>query len=189
MIEQGHDRTYWTHTAKVWERLFESVQEFAKNGQVAPISSMFDGILSCPQRAEPKGSNSVKSFTTPSGHSIHQHLMLVPMPADTDYYKFIPNFLSTFHDMCKEIYIRAAYESGVQGMTAHQGLLEEVAPGGKYWTVLEKAFDSKIAYQSSDCLSEAFCDFTIYEVVYLMFGMNKDPKTWTDSVKTFALGK
>ena len=44
LVEDGSRKTFWAHKAKVWEILFETVHDFAKNGQCDPINNMFNGF-------------------------------------------------------------------------------------------------------------------------------------------------
>ena len=43
-------------------------------------------------------------------------------------------------------------------------------------------------FECKECLSDVLLDFTIKEVVSLMFGVDKDPNKWSDSIKTYAFG-
>ena len=48
LVDEGSGKTFWAHKAKVWENLFETVQDFARKNLCDPINDMFNGILSCP---------------------------------------------------------------------------------------------------------------------------------------------
>ena len=95
-VDEGTERTYWTHKPNIWQNCFESIQGFSKTGTVTPISEMFNGVLSCPVRVIPKGSNDTKTFQSVKGQEIQHWILLVPMPADVDFTSFIQDFLSSF---------------------------------------------------------------------------------------------
>ena len=67
-------------------------------------------------------------------------------------------------------------------------MINAISEDGNYWNVIDNAVQKDIIIKSSCCLSEVLLDFTIKEVVSLMFGVNKDLNSWADSVKTFAFG-
>ena len=48
LVDVDKGRTHWAHKPQVWENLFSSIFEMEKTGVAEPISSVFDGILSCP---------------------------------------------------------------------------------------------------------------------------------------------
>lgn len=62
LVEDGSERTIWTHKASVWQQLFKSVQDLEKTGHVLHISNKFKGILACPVRAVSNGPNEIESF-------------------------------------------------------------------------------------------------------------------------------
>ena len=95
-MEVVSGRTFWAHKAKVWEDLFESVQDFAKKGHCDPISDMFNGVLSCPVRAIPNGPNETETFQSVKGQKIQHWILLVPMPADIDFMNYIKKFFPVF---------------------------------------------------------------------------------------------
>ena len=114
--------------------------------------------------------------------------MLVPMPADIDYWKYVPQFICKFQALCKKTFIRSAYEHGVDVITKHQGLMAQVSSDGNYWHVIDNAAQKDIIFKSHNCLSEVLLDNTINMVVPLIFGVRKDPTTWADLVTTYAFG-
>ena len=85
--------------------------------------------------------------------------------------------------------IQSAYKSGVACITKHPTMINQISEDGTYWKVLEGAAEKEVMSQSCHCLSEVILDFTIKEVVSLMFGVEKDPATWNDSIKVYAFGK
>ena len=188
LVEDGQERTFWTHKATVWQQLFESVQDLSKTGQVAPISKMFNGILPCPVRAVPNGPNEIENFKSVKGQNIQHWIMLVPMPADIDSLEYIPQFLASFQALCRKAFIRSAYKSGVIAITKHDGLIAQISEEGNYWHVIDTAGHKDLIMKSHTCLSELLLDYTIKEVVSLMFNVKKDPSTWTETAKTFAYG-
>ena len=111
LVDEGTERTLWTHKPSAWEDLFNKVQEFAKNGKVASVSSMFNGIFACPLRAVPKGPSEIQTFLTAKGQHIQHWIMLVPMPADIDFKEYIHEFISKFQAVCKKPFIRAGYKN------------------------------------------------------------------------------
>ena len=188
LVKDNTERTIWTHKASVWTDLFSSVQELAKTSQAETISEMFNGIFTCAVRADPKGSNEIQTFRSNKGQNIQHWIMLVPMPADIDYSEYIHLFIGSFQHLCKKQFIRSAYKSGVQGFTSHHGLLSQVSEDGSYWHAIDNAFQKDVIFKYNTCLKEVLLDSVIKDVVSLMFGVKKDPNTWTDSVKTFAFG-
>ena len=88
----------------------------------------------------------------------------------------------------QKTYIRSAYKSGVNAIIQHPGLMSQILEEGSYWNVLDNAVQKEIIFKSTNCLSEVLLDYTIKEVVSLMFGVRKDPNTWSDYVKTYAFG-
>ena len=187
-MEVVSGRTFWAHKAKVWEDLFESVQDFAKKGQCDPISDMFNGVLSCPVRAIPNGPNETETFQSVKGQKIQHWILLVPMPADIDFMNYIKKFLSCFHQLCKKPFVKSAYKSGVEAITTHAGLINATSDDGSYWSVIDNTTQKDFIVQSKLCLSEVLQDYTIKEVVSMMFGVSKDFNQWSESVKTYAFG-
>ena len=153
-----------------------------------PVKSVFKGILSCPVRAIPKGPNEKKIFKIATGFLIQNWIILVPMPVNADCKKYISDFINSFEDLCKNVYIRSAYKSGVSGITTHSGLLNQVSEEGNYWNVIQSAAKKDIVFHSCSCLSDVLMDYTINHIIYLIFGERKDPTTWDDEVKTFVSG-
>jgi hypothetical protein len=187
LIEEGTERTFWTHKPSVWQVVFTSVLELAKSDPGIAINNMFNGILACPVRAIPNGPNQTQTFQSVKGQNIQHWIMLVPMPVDAEHSKYIPNFISKFQDLCKKPFIRSAYKTAVVEITQHFGLINQVSEDGNYWNVIENASQKDLIFNRKDCLSEVLLDFTIKEIVFLMFGVKKDPTTWTDSVKKLLL--
>ena len=188
LVEEGSERTYWTHKASIWKGLFESVQEMALTGEVDSISDMFNGVLACPVRAVPNGPNDTKTFKSVKGQNIQHWIMLVPMPVDIDSSEYIKEFIHCFQDLCKKLFIRDAYKSGVNAISQHPGMLNQISPDGNYWNVIDNAVENNIIFKSFNCLSEVLQDFTISVVVPLMFGVRRDATAWPDSIKTYASG-
>ena len=112
--------------------------------------------------------------------------MLVPMPSGNDYSEYIPLFLSKFQALYQKAYIQSAYKSGVVAITQHPGLISQISEEGNYWQILENATKKEVISHSFQSLSEVLLDVTIKEVVSNMFGVEKDPHTWTDAVKFYA---
>ena len=110
------------------------------------------------------------------------------MPADIDLFEYIQQFISKFQALAKKAFIRSAYKSGIAGITQHSGLLNQISEDGNYWNVIENSAEKDIIIKSNNCLSEVLLDSTIKDIVSLMFGVNKDPSTWTDSIHTYAFG-
>ena len=188
LVDEDKERTYWTHKPSVWQTLFASIMDLAKTGKVAPISSTFSGILSCPVRAHPNGPNDIETFKSGKGQNIQHWIMLVPMPSDIDYSEYIPLFLSKFQALYQKPYIKSAYKSGVSGITLNLGLINQLSEEGNYWQVLDNANQKEVIFLSCKSLSEVLLDYTIKEVVSIMFGVEKDPNKWTDDVKAYAYG-
>ena len=188
LVEDGSERTLWTHKASIWQQLFESVQDLAKTGQVASISTMFNGILACPVRAVPNGPNETQTFKSVKGQNIQHWIMLVPMPIDIDSSKYISQFIANFQGLCQKAFIRSAYKSGVISITQHPGLLGQISEDGNYWHVINNAGQKDFIKKFNTCLSEVLLEYTLKEVVALTFDVKKDPSTWTDTVKTYAYG-
>ena len=188
LVDEETEKTVWTHKPSVWKDLIESVQEIAKTGHVVAINNMFNGIKACAVRAVPRGPNDTKTFKTGKGQNIQHWIMLVPMPADIDFFEYIPAFISQFQALSKKPYIRSAYKTGVVAITQHYGLMNQISEEGAYWNVIDNAGQKEIIYKANDCLSEVLLDYTIREVVSLMFDVKKDQNTWTDAVKKYAFG-
>ena len=182
------ERTFWTHKPSMWQDLFISAKEMADRGQVVPISSKFYGIMACPLRAVPKGENTTKSFKSGKGQLIQHWIMVIPIPADIESTKYIPDFIGNFQQLCKQSFIRSAYKTGVETITQHQGMINQLSEEGSYCNVLDNAAEKEIIFKSFNCLSEFLMDKAIGDVVHLMFGVNREPNTWTDSVRRYAYG-
>ena len=168
--------------------MFETVQEVAKTDKSVAFSDLFNGILSCPVWAFPKGPNEIKTFKSVKGQNIQHWIMLVPMPVDIDSMEYIQQFIWCFLALTKKPYIRSAYKSGVCAITQHQALRNQISEEGVYWNVIDNAAQQNIIFLHYDCISEVLLDYTIKETVSLMFDVRKDPNTWTDSVKAYAFG-
>ena len=188
LVDGEMEQTNWTHKPSVWQDLFESVFEIAANGQGEAIHDMFKGILACQVQASPNGCNEVETFRTGKGQNIQHWILLVPMPVEINFSEYITEFLSTFQSLCKKQYIRSAYKSGVRAISEHHGLMTAISENGNYWIGMNNAFQKEITFESNNCLSEVLMDGAIKEIVSLMFGVQKDPNTWTDSVKAYAYG-
>ena len=188
LVEAETERTFWTHKPNIWQDLFATVKEYAMTGQVEPISSMFDGVLCCPVRAVSKGPNEVQTFLSGKGQKVQHWIMLIPMPIDIDAASYVQEFLSSFQKLCKKQYIRSAYKSAVVQITQHLGFINHISEDGNYWYVIDNAVQKDVIIRSCTCLSEVLLDFTIKEVISLMFGVGKNSDTWTDVVKTYAFG-
>ena len=133
------EQTLWTHKPSVWQDLFEGVQDMAKKDQAVPISDMFNGILSCPVQAVPKGPNETKTFKSAKGQNIQHWLLLVPMPLGIVISDYVQKFICTFQDLCNKTYIRYAYKAGVCAITSHFNLINQISEDGSYWSVIENA--------------------------------------------------
>lgn len=188
LVEGEHKRTYWTHKASVWKDLFELVLDLAKKGDVLPISEQFKGILACPVRANPNGPNETQTFKTAKGQNIQHWIMLVPMPANIDSSEYIPTFIAKFQALCRQLYIRSAYQSGVKVITQHQGLINQISEQGSYWNAINSATGNNIVFQHNTSLSQVLLDQTIKDIVSFMFGVKKDSSTWSDAVRNYAFG-
>ena len=149
---------------------------------------MFNGILACPVRAVPNGDNVNKSFKTAKGQNVQHWIMLIPMPYQMQPSNYIQDFLGNFASLCKKPFIRSAYKTGVETITKHEGLIDQLSVEGTYWNVLENASQKNIIFHSMNSLSEVLMDGAIKEVMSFMFGVTKDTNTWTDSLKTYAFG-
>ena len=110
------------------------------------------------------------------------------MPADGDFMDYITKFLSCFHQLCKKPFFKLAYKSGAEAITTHAGLINATSDDGNYWSVIDNTTQKDFIVQTNFCLSEVLQDFTIKEVVSLMFGVNKDFNLWSESVKPYAFG-
>jgi len=64
----------------------------------------------------------------------------------------------------------------------------QVSEDGTYWTVLDDATQEEVLCQSYETLSDVLLDFTIRDMVSNMFGVMKDPKTWSAAVHAYAFG-
>src|SRR5687767_13871668 len=93
--------------------------------------------------------------------------------------------LSTF---MQQTFYQICLKSGMEDFTHHHGLLTQISDDGTYWHVIDNASQKDTISNSNNCLSEVILDLVIKEVVSLMFGVDKDTNTWTDSIKTFAFG-
>ena len=109
----------------------------AKKGQCDPISDMFNGVLSCPVRAIPNGSNKIRAFQSVKGQKIQHWILLVPMAADVDFMNYIKKILSCFHQLSKKTIVKLAYKSGVEAITTHVGLINATSDDSKYWSVID----------------------------------------------------
>ena len=70
LVEEGTERTFWTHKASVWQDLFKTVQEVAQNDHGLAISNMFNGILACPVRKVSHGPSEIQTFKSGKGQNI-----------------------------------------------------------------------------------------------------------------------
>ena len=52
-------------------------------------------------------------------------------------------------------------------------MINAIAQDGNYWNFIDNAAQKDIIIQSKGCLSEVLMDFTIKEVVLMMFGLKK----------------
>lgn len=188
LVDEEKERPYWTHKASVWQNLFTGINDLVTTKDADPIDSAFDGILYCPLQETPNGPNENKSFMSALGKPIQMWIMLVPMPTDIDHSEYIPQFLGKLHALSKKTYIQLAYKFGVAGITKHAGLMEQVSEGGNYWHVLNNAAKEEVISQTFHSLSEILQDFTIKEIISTMFGVKKDPDTWTHDIKAYAFG-
>ena len=110
------------------------------------------------------------------------------MPSNLDYSEYVPQFLKEFKDLYKMPYIKSAYKSGVAVFSKHEGLMNQISYDGNYWKILDSAIEKEIMSESFHCLSELLLDYPIREIVSKMFGIAKDPNTWTDAVRAYAFG-
>ena len=85
-------------------------------------------------------------------------------------------------------YIKSAYKTGVANFSKHEGLMNQISYDGNYWKILDDATENEIMSESFHCLSELILDSPIRDIVSKMFGVKKDPNTWTDDVKAYAFG-
>ena len=114
--------------------------------------------------------------------------MLVPMPAEMNYAKYIPKFLCQLQALSKRADIKSAYKTGIAAISEHPVLLNQVSDEGLYWNVLDDVTEKEVISKCFHSLSEVLLDFTIKEVVSLTFGVTKDRDTWSDGVKAYAFG-
>ena len=173
LVDERTERTFWTHKPLVWQQLFESVQDLARTGEVAPIDRMFNGILACPVRQEPKGPPVIDTFKSGNGKNIQHWILLVPMPIDIDTSEYISLFIAKFQSLCKKAYVKSAYKSGVMEISHYPGMITQVSEDGNYWHVIHNAGQKDIIKKCHTCLSEVLMDYTIKEVVSLMFDVKK----------------
>ena len=98
LINEDRESTHWVHNACVWQNLFSDIFELATTGQAEPIYDAFDGILSCPVRAVPKGPNEIKTFKSAKNQKSEHWIMLIKIPHDMnmDDHEYIDWFLSWF---------------------------------------------------------------------------------------------
>ena len=89
----------------------------------------------------------------------------------------------------QKLYIRYAYKAGVCAITSHSNLISQISEDGSYWNAIENATKKDKIFNCNESLSEVLLDSTIKEVVCLMFGVDKDPYTWSDSIKRYAFGE
>ena len=110
------------------------------------------------------------------------------MPTNTSYSLYIPQLFCEFQALLKKPHIQLAYKSCVAAVTEHAGLLSQISEEGNYWKVLDDATEKELTSQSFQCLQEILLDYTIKEIVSTLFGVKKDPITWTHDMKTYAYG-
>ena len=110
------------------------------------------------------------------------------MTADIDSLQYVPQFIATFQDTCKKLFIRSAHKTGVSAIITHGGLINQVSEDGNYWNVIENAGQKDMIFKSHNCFSEVLQDSYIEKVVPLMFGVEQHQLTWTDAIKTYAFG-
>ena len=188
-MEGEHKRTYWTHKASVWKDLFELILDLnAKGKDVLPISEQFNDILAGGVRDIPNGPNQIHTFETAKGQNIQHWIMLVPMPADIDSSEYIPTFIAKFQALCRQLYIRSAYQTGVKVITQHPGLMNQISDKGSYWIAINSATENNIVFQHNTSLSQVLMDQTIKDIVPIMFSEKKDSSTWSDAVRNYAFG-
>ena len=144
--------------------------------------------MPCGVHAVSNGPNEIKTFRSTSHKSIQHWIMLVPMPSNLDYSEYVPQFLKEFKDLYKMPYIKSAYKSGVAVFSKHEGLMNQISYDGNYWKILDNATEKEIMSESFHCLLKLLLDYPIREIVSKMFGIAKDPNTWTDAVRAYAFG-
>ena len=188
LIDVKSERTFWTHKPSVWQYIFETVPVVANEGQIPPISSIFNGVLARPVR-DPKDKNKIKTFQTKSHQTIQHWIMLVPMPADIVSSEYINIFINKFQKLCQRSDIKSAYYEGVRGISSHSGMLSQVDDQGNYWNVIANATEKEISIKFCACLSEVLMDDNIKEVVEFMFGGEKSRDGWPSGIETFAYGE
>ena len=188
LVEEEKERTYWTHKASVWQDLFEGINHIAETENIDGIGNEFDGIFAAGLQAEPKGPNEIKTFKTSNNKYIQQWILMVPMPIELEYFKYIPKFLSQFQSLCKMPLIQSGYKSGVAGFSHYPGLMNQLSENGSYWQVLDNAIEKDIIIEECHCLAEVLMDNTIKEVVSRMFHVKKGQDVWADDVKAYAFG-
>lgn len=189
LVEEGTERTVWTHKASVWKDIVQSIFELAESGEnQQSINRIFHGLLACPVRAVPNGPNEPETFKSAKGQRIQHWIMLVPMPADIDTSEYIPLFISEFTSLSKKAFIRSAYHYQVSQITKHSGLLNQISSSGIYWNIIDKASQNDVITQHNNCLSEVLLDFTIREVVSVGLGVSKNTNTWSESIQHYAFG-
>jgi len=189
LVELKSDKTYWTHKPSAWQNVFDSVNEYAKSGNIVPISSIFNRILSCPVRALPKGPNEIKTFKTGSNQTIQHWIMLVPMPANIVSNEYIKSFVEGFQKITLRSDIRSGYHEGVCLISQNYGMRRQVEGDGYYWTIFDDASDREIIIQHCTCLSDILCDFTIKVVVNNMFGIDTPCNAWPEAIEEYAYGE
>ena len=98
LVDEDKERTHWTHKPSVWENLFEGIIEMAKTGKAPSIHPMFNGILSCPVCAVPKGLDEIKTFKSANNQNTQHWIMLIKKPYSThmDFNEYIDWFLTWF---------------------------------------------------------------------------------------------
>jgi hypothetical protein len=114
--------------------------------------------------------------------------MVIPIPADFESTKYIPDFIQNFQQLCKQSFIRSAYKTGVKTITQHQGMIDQLSEEGTYWNVLDNAAEKEIIFKFLNSLSKLLMDKAIGDVVHLTFGVNREPNTWTNSVRRYTYG-
>ena len=95
---------HWVHDACIWQNLFSNIFEMATTGQAKPIYDAFDGILSCPVRAVPKGQNEIVTFKSAKNQKSEHWIMLIKIPhyMNMDDHEYIDWFLRWFQDLYKK---------------------------------------------------------------------------------------
>ena len=84
--------------------------------------------------------------------------------------------------------IKSAYKCCVNAYTQHAQMLSQISKEGNYWKVLDDAAKAGVLSKSFQCLQEVLLDSTIKEAISKMFNAEKDSKTWTHEIKTYAFG-